>query len=122
MSTYILHRALKGLVKKYAFSSRISYDIPDRIKDGYGINERIVRSAYDDKVDVLLTCDNGIAAFDALDLARCLCITTIVTDHHRVPQSEEGNDILVDADAIVNPHRQGDPTEYKDICGCCCCI
>lgn len=117
MSTYILHRALKGLVKKYAFSSRISYDIPDRIKDGYGINERIVRSAYDDKVDVLLTCDNGIAAFDALDLARCLCITTIVTDHHRVPQSEEGNDILVDADAIVNPHRQGDPTEYKDICG-----
>ena len=79
MSNYIL---LKGLKKAGAV---VDYEIPDRILDGYGINERIINDAYTDGVDTIITCDNGIAAFSAIKLAKDLGMTVVVTDHHEVP-------------------------------------
>lgn len=116
MSTHILVLGLTSLTRGLKSRSVISYAIPDRIMDGYGLNKRMVQKAFDEKVDVVLTCDNGISSFEALELARCVGMKVIVTDHHQVPASG-GKDVLVQADAIVNPHRNGDPTPFKEICG-----
>ena len=69
------------------------YDIPDRIKDGYGINENIIKKANEDKVDIIITCDNGISAIEQIKLAKELGIKVIITDHHDVPfiEDEDGN-------------------------------
>ena len=115
MSNYIL---LEGLKKAGAY---VSYEIPDRMTDGYGINERIIRDAYKDGVDTLITCDNGIGAFSAVELAHELGMTIIVTDHHEPPvtEDEHGNSIktFVNADAVVNPKRPDCPYPFKEICG-----
>ncbi len=109
-STYILYTALKHI------GADVDYDIPDRIRDGYGINEQIVHKAKADKVDLILTCDNGIAAFEAVDLAKKLGMTVVITDHHEV-RRENGEDILPKADAIVNPNRSDSSYPYSGICG-----
>ena len=79
-ATYILYRGLSKL------GADVSYDIPDRIKDGYGINAHIIDRAKKDGVSVILTCDNGISAIDELKHARDLGMTVLVTDHHDVRQ------------------------------------
>lgn len=109
-STYLLYRALNRL------GASVDYEIPDRIKDGYGINEQIVEAAAADGVDMILTCDNGISAIHQMARARELGMTVIVTDHHDIAK-EEGRDILPQADAIVNPKQSDCPYPWKEICG-----
>lgn len=94
----------------------IDYEIPDRIKDGYGINESIIRQAAADGITTIITCDNGIAAAKEIALAKEFGMTVIVTDHHEVPVGEDGQ-ILPPADAVVNPKRAGDPYPFPEICG-----
>lgn len=115
MSNYIL---LKGLKKAGAV---VDYEIPDRILDGYGINERIINDAYTDGVDTIITCDNGIAAFSAIKLAKDLGMTVVVTDHHEVPYeiNEDGDRKynLVPADAVIDIKRIDCKYPYKGLCG-----
>lgn len=110
-STYILLTALKKV------GAQGDYRIPDRIKDGYGINEAIIRQAAEDGIDTILTCDNGIAAVDQIRLAKELGMTVIITDHHDIQKDEEGRDILPDGDAVINPKRQNSRYPYPEICG-----
>ena len=77
-STCILCRGLKRL------GGKVDYEIPDRVKDGYGINESIIRAAREDGIDTILTCDNGIAAISQIALAKELGMTVVVTDHHDI--------------------------------------
>ena len=113
-SNYIL---LEGL--EYV-GAKVDFEIPDRIKDGYGINERIIREAYEDGIDTVITCDNGIAAFPAITLAKELGMTVIVTDHHEVPYDEvDGERVyrIVPADAVID-HKQTDcGYPFKGLCG-----
>ncbi|WP_331618235.1 single-stranded-DNA-specific exonuclease RecJ [Serpentinicella sp. ANB-PHB4] len=99
----------------------VDYVIPDRVKDGYGINERIVTEAKKDGIDVILTCDNGIAAVESIQLAKDLGLKVIVTDHHDVPfqEDEKGNKtyILPPADAIINPKRSDCSYKFDKLCG-----
>lgn len=110
-STYLLYRALCRV------GAQADYEIPDRIKDGYGINESIVRAAGEDGIDTILTCDNGIAALDQMELAWELGMTVIVTDHHDIRQDDQGKDLLPKAAAVVNPKRKDSRYPYPDICG-----
>lgn len=115
MSVYILHQ---GLLKAGADAD---WDIPHRVRDGYGLNVRLVEKAHADHVGLIVTCDNGIAAADAIERAESYGIAVVVTDHHAVP-FETGPDgahheILPSADAVVDPHRAGDPYPWKEICG-----
>lgn len=105
MSTYILYDALSRA------GARVSYVIPHRVNDGYGINERIIQEAFDDGIDTILTCDNGIAAVTAIEKAVELGLTVVVTDHHEIQP------VIPEADAIIDPHQEGDAYPYSDICG-----
>ena len=109
-STYILYQALTRL------GAVADYEIPDRIKDGYGINQQIVEQAAKDRVDTILTCDNGISAVAQMARAKELGMTVIITDHHEISQ-EDGKDILPRADAIVNPRQKDCGYPWKEICG-----
>ena len=109
-SVYILYKALTRL------GACVDYEIPDRIRDGYGINETIVEAAARDGIEVILTCDNGIAALSQLAKAREAGMTVIVTDHHEVIR-ENGQDVLPPADAVVNPKRSDCGYPWKEICG-----
>lgn len=95
----------------------IDYEIPDRIKDGYGINESIIRQAAADGVDTIITCDNGISASKEIALAKEFGMTVIVTDHHEVPVDENGNQNVPMADAVVNPKQADDTYPFPEICG-----
>ena len=110
-STYLLYRALTRA------GAMADYEIPDRIRDGYGINESIIRAAAADGIDTILTCDNGIAALDQARLAGELGMTMLVTDHHDIRKDEEENDLLPQAAAVVNPKRQDSRYPYPEICG-----
>lgn len=113
-ATYIL---LKGLRR---VGGAVSVKIPDRLKDGYGINENLIRQAKEDGVDTILTCDNGIAALDAIAYAKSKGLTVVVTDHHDIPFEEENGAkryLKSEADAIVNPHQTECPYPYKMLCG-----
>jgi len=98
----------------------VDMQIPERIRDGYGINNDIIKKAIADGVDTIITCDNGIAAVDSAKLAKENSITYIITDHHEVPYEEiscEKKYLLPDADAIIN-HRQADCRyPFKGLCG-----
>lgn len=109
-STYLLYRALNE-IGAYA-----DYEIPDRIKDGYGINESIIRQAAEDGIDTILTCDNGIAATTQIALAKELGLTVLITDHHDI-RKEDGVEILPPADAIINPKQMDCSYPYPEICG-----
>jgi single-stranded-DNA-specific exonuclease len=115
ISIYILYTALKRC------GANIDYEIPDRIKDGYGININIIKEAKEDEVDTILTCDNGIAAIEQIEYAKKLGITVIVTDHHDIPFVEDENEnrkfISSKADAIVNPKQKECNYKFKQLCG-----
>ncbi len=114
-SVYILYSALREC------RAAADYAIPDRMADGYGVNERLVRQAAEEGVDTILTCDNGIAAEAELALAKELGMTVIITDHHEVPyeQKEDGEKIfcIPPADAVVNPKQPNCPYPFKELCG-----
>ena len=113
-STFILYDGLK------ACGARVDYTLPHRIKDGYGLNEKLIREAYDQDCDTILTCDNGIAAAAEIALAKELGMTVIVTDHHEIPlvwENEKSRAVLPGADAIVDPKRSDCAYPCKGICG-----
>ena len=114
-STYIL---LIGLKKAGAI---VDIDIPDRIKDGYGISKELIDLAYQAGTDTIITCDNGISAMEQVAYAKSLGMTVIVTDHHEIPYEEQEDGsiktILPPADAIVNPKQEGCRYPFKGICG-----
>ena len=114
ISVFILYTALKKC------GANVDYEIPDRIKDGYGINENIVKVAYDEGVDTIITCDNGVSAIDQIQYAKELGLTVIVTDHHDVPFIEEDGVrtfLSSQADAIINPKQIECEYKFKSICG-----
>ena len=101
-------------------NANVDYVIPHRIKDGYGINERIVREAKEDNVDLIITCDNGIAAFEPIKLAKELGIKVIVTDHHDLSYIEANGEkkyLLPEADAVINPKRWDCKYPFDELCG-----
>lgn len=137
-STYILYKGLTGL------GAKCDKFIPHRITDGYGLHEPAIRDAYEAGVQVILTCDNGIAAANEIKLAKELGMTVVVTDHHEVPyevrdtccsdedvKSEEEQHeapcnedeagtrhyIIPDADAVIDPKRPEDDGVFKEFCG-----
>ena len=94
--------------------------IPDRMKDGYGINEHLIEQALSDGKELLITCDNGIAAINEINFAKEKGMTVVVTDHHEIPyrNAEQGKEFLrSNADAIVNPKQADCPYPCKGICG-----
>lgn len=137
-STYILYSGLTRL------GAKCDKFIPHRITDGYGLHEPAIRDAYEAGVQVILTCDNGIAAANEIKLAKELGMTVVVTDHHEVPyevrgtccsdedvkseeeqyevpytEDESGTRryIIPDADAVIDPKRTEDDGVFKEICG-----
>ncbi len=113
-STYILYCALRRL------GADADFVIPDRILDGYGLNEHLVTRASQDGIDTILTCDNGISAIDQIHLARSLGMTVVVTDHHEVPFTEVDGvrrEKVCEADAVVNPKQQACHYPFKKLCG-----
>lgn len=111
VSTYVLFRTL-SLV-----GAKVDYCIPDRIKDGYGININMVEKAHKEGVDTLLTCDNGIVAMEQIHLAKDYHMTVIITDHHNLAVSEEGDILLPKADAIINPKQPDCSYPFEGLCG-----
>ena len=114
ISTYILYRAISKC------GGNVSFHIPDRIKEGYGINESIIRKASEDKVNIIITCDNGIAAIEQVKLAKELGIKVIITDHHDVPFIEENKErkyVVPDADFVINPKQENCNYKFDKICG-----
>lgn len=114
-STYIL---LQGLKRAGAV---VDVDIPDRMKDGYGISMDLIDLAREAQVDTILTCDNGISAIDQIAYAKSLGMTVLVTDHHEIPYEEQEDGsihtFLPTADGIVNPKQEDCPYPFKGICG-----
>lgn len=119
-ATYIL---LRGLTACRADADTV---IPHRIKDGYGLNDSLIEDAHVDKIDTIVTCDNGIAAAEQIAYAKKLNMTVIVTDHHEVPYEveeeteagEEGKKYLLPAaDAVIDPKQEDCKYPFPNICG-----
>ena len=113
-ATYILQQGLAGL------GADVDTDIPDRIKDGYGLNQMLIDRALEDDVDTIVTCDNGIAAMSEIAYGKEQGMTIVVTDHHEVPYLEENGKkkyLLPPADAVVDPHRADCEYPFKGLCG-----
>ena len=115
MSTFILVKGLKRL------GVDVSWQIPDRMADGYGMNEAMIRKAAADGCDTVITCDNGITAFDAVNLAETLGMTVIVTDHHNITYEEQEDGsrryILPEAAAVIDPKREDCAYPCRHLCG-----
>lgn len=119
-SAYILEKTLKELSLAFAVTSVIDSVLPHRIYDGYGLNKKLVKAAYDEGVDTIITCDNGISALDEIEYAKELGMTVIVTDHHEIPYKiADGKKLyeLPAADAVINPHQKDCAYPFKPICG-----
>lgn len=113
-ATYILLEGLRAL------GAHVDIDIPDRMKDGYGLNRDLIDRAFDAEVDTIITCDNGIAAHDEIAYGNSLNMTIIVTDHHEVPYEEidgEKRYILPPADAVIDPKQWDCHYPFKGLCG-----
>ena len=114
MSVYVLYRTL------CVAGVNVDYRIPDRIRDGYGINTEMVKEAISDGIETIVTCDNGISAVEPIRMAKEAGITVILTDHHEVPTIETTQGIkpvLPEADIIVNPKQTGETISFSGICG-----
>lgn len=128
-ATYILQEGLAKL------GADVDTDIPDRMKDGYGLNRMLIDRALDEGIDTIITCDNGIAAVEEIAYGKAQGMTIVVTDHHEVPYTEEYVDgigdtsergvggtierryLLPPADAVVDPHRADCEYPFKGLCG-----
>ena len=115
ISSYVLYSGLKKC------KANVSYVIPDRIKDGYGINENIIKNAHANEIDLIITCDNGISAIDQIKLAKELGLKVIITDHHDVPfvEDEKGERtfILPEGDSVINPKQEDCQYPFNKLCG-----
>lgn len=113
-STYILYRGLMEC------GADVDTAIPHRIYDGYGLNDNLIQEAYDAGTDTVLTCDNGIAAYDQIEFANSLGMTVMITDHHEVPY-EETDGIrqyrIPRAAAVVDPKQEDCKYPFSEICG-----
>ena len=105
MSSYILRRGITEL------GGIVDIKIPDRVTDGYGINEKLIREAKADGADTIITCDNGISAGPQIALGKELGMTMIVTDHHEVLALPEA------ADCVIDAKQEDCPYPYKELCG-----
>lgn len=113
-ATCILLKGLKRL------NANVDTYIPDRVKDGYGMHEQLIDKALEDRIDTILTCDNGIAAAAEIEYAKKEGLTVIVTDHHDIPfrDTKDGRIwIIPKADAVVNPKQNDCLYPNKNICG-----
>lgn len=110
MSTTILMKGLKGL------GYDVDYRLPHRREDGYGMQPYMAEEALNEGVALIITCDNGIAQFDAIEKAKALGLKVIVIDHHQVVR-REGEEVLPEADAIINPHQDSCNYPFKGLCG-----
>lgn len=113
-ATYILLEGIRAL------GGDVDIDIPDRMKDGYGLNKNLIDRAYEENIDTIITCDNGIAASEEIAYGKRLGMTIIVTDHHEVPYEEIGEEkryILPQADAVIDPKRADCIYPFKELCG-----
>ena len=116
-SSYILVKGLR------LFGGDVDFVLPDRVKDGYGLSVKLVDQAKADGRDVIITCDNGIAAYDQVAHAAELGMRVVVTDHHEVPfesdqsSGEKIKEILPPAQAVIDPKRREDTSSFKEICG-----
>lgn len=114
-ATYILTAVLERC------GALVDAVIPHRITDGYGLNDRLIEEAKEAGVDTILTCDNGIAALSQIAFAKEFGMTVVVTDHHEVPYEVQADgsrrETLPQADAVVDPKREGCPYPDKGICG-----
>lgn len=113
-ATYVLQQGISRL------GGEVDTDIPDRIKDGYGLNRMLIDRALDDGIDTIITCDNGIAAMDEIAYGKKMGLTVIVTDHHEVPYLDAGGEreyLMPQADAVIDPHRPDCEYPFKGLCG-----
>lgn len=113
-ASYILEKAFALM------GADVDAKLPDRIADGYGLNKSLIDRAYADGINLIVTCDNGIAAIDEIAYAKSLGVKVVVTDHHEVPYEENNGVrtcILPKADAVVDPKREDCAYPYKGICG-----
>lgn len=114
MSSFLLKKALLRI------GADVDVVIPDRIADGYGLNQKLIEQAKEDGMDVILTCDNGIAALKEIALAKSLGMMVLVTDHHEIPFTEKDGtraECESMADAVVNPHQSACAYPNKNLCG-----
>lgn len=113
-ATYILLEGLRAL------GGEVDVDIPNRMKDGYGLNRALIDRAFEQEIDTIITCDNGIAASEEIAYGKRLGMTIIVTDHHEVPYEEVNGEkryLLPVADAVVDPKRNDCAYPFKELCG-----
>lgn len=113
-STVILYKTLKNL------NADFKYYIPDREDEGYGVNSDRIRKLKDEGAEVIITCDNGISAFEQTKLAKELGLTMIITDHHDIPYVEEDGEKryhVPEADVVINPKQKDCSYEFKELCG-----
>ena len=113
-ASYILKRGIESA------GGIVDVRLPERIKDGYGLNNNIIKEAYEDGVELLITCDNGIAAADEIEMALSYGMSVIVTDHHEVPYTEENGRKkyrIPCADAVIDPKRDDCTYPFDGICG-----
>ncbi|MDP3311073.1 MAG: DHH family phosphoesterase, partial [Polaromonas sp.] len=106
--------ALRGL--RLLGAAQVSYIVPDRVVDGYGLTASIAERVKATGADVLVTVDNGIASLDGVARARELGMQVLVTDHH-LPALKDGAIVLPEADVIVNPNQPGCSFESKSMAG-----
>ena len=115
LSVYILYASLRQA------GADVSYDIPDRFADGFGMSMRLVEKAHHDGINTIITCDNGIAQNAEISCAKQLGMTVILTDHHepnfRILLSGEKEYLLPEADVIVDPKKPGCRYPNKNLCG-----
>lgn len=108
---------LDGMLFYY---DNISYDIPHRVDEGYGISEGMSEKAIADKVSLVITCDNGITGFDQVKKLKANGVRVIVTDHHQIEKEDKDgwvDQILPEADCVINPHRLDSKYPFRDLCG-----
>jgi len=106
-STFVLYDFFRSM------GADISYVIPHRVQDGYGINIDIVNKAKEDGIDTIVTCDNGIAAYEQVKHAKEIGLTVLITDHHDIPVNND----LPPADTVTNPKREDCNYPFKGLCG-----
>lgn len=113
-STATLYKGLKKL------GANFTYHIPNRESEGYGMNKERIRILKEEGAEIILTCDNGISAFEEVELAKELGLTVVLTDHHDIPIVDENGvktKKMPKADAIINPKREDCKYPFKSLCG-----
>ncbi|MBS5777563.1 MAG: single-stranded-DNA-specific exonuclease RecJ [Finegoldia magna] len=102
------------------FTDKLSYDIPNRMTDGYGISFNIIEKCIEDNIDLIITCDNGISAIEQCEYVKQNGLKIIVTDHHQTIK-HDGKENIPNADAVINPQQQSCKYPFKSLCGAGVC-